>query len=95
MEQGANTTYVRYNLIRGSGPITLSLKAIINARDYHDAVLDPIPSLHALSIDRGLQVHSGSDIPSFYLFTPAGKAQPVNTMDVSLFLATREGTWPP
>jgi predicted glycogen debranching enzyme len=35
MEQGANTTYIRYTLIRGSQPLRLTLKALVNYRDYH------------------------------------------------------------
>jgi glycogen debranching enzyme len=37
MEQGANTTYVRYRLLRGQAPLTLELKALANYRDYHGA----------------------------------------------------------
>ena len=35
MEQGANTTYVAYRLLRGVHPVALSLKALVNYRDYH------------------------------------------------------------
>ncbi|HEX9285408.1 MAG TPA: glycogen debranching enzyme N-terminal domain-containing protein, partial [Nitrospirales bacterium] len=35
MEAGANTTYVRYDLARGSGPVTLTARALVNYRDYH------------------------------------------------------------
>lgn len=35
MEPGANTTYVRYDLQRGTAPLTLSVKAIVNHRDHH------------------------------------------------------------
>jgi predicted glycogen debranching enzyme len=35
MEPGANTTYVRYDLCRGTAPVALSLKAIANHRDHH------------------------------------------------------------
>src|SRR3989338_1170287 len=34
MEQGANTTYIRYELTRGAGPVMLSIKALVNYRDY-------------------------------------------------------------
>ena len=79
MEQGTNTTIVRYNLVRGSGPITLRLKALINARDYHHTTMTPLTPLHSVTIDRGLQVHTGSDLPAFYLFTMAGPATPMNS----------------
>jgi predicted glycogen debranching enzyme len=35
MEPGANTTYVTYRLLRGEGPVTLELRALVNHRDYH------------------------------------------------------------
>jgi predicted glycogen debranching enzyme len=35
MEQGANTTYVRYRLLRALEPATLALNALVNYRDYH------------------------------------------------------------
>jgi predicted glycogen debranching enzyme len=35
MEQGANTTYIRYTLSRATAPLTLSIKALVNYRDYH------------------------------------------------------------
>jgi len=35
MEQGADTTYTRYKLLRASGPLDLNLKIFVNYRDYH------------------------------------------------------------
>jgi len=35
MEQGANTTYVQYRLLRGFDPAALDIKALVNYRDYH------------------------------------------------------------
>jgi len=35
MEQGANTTYVRYRLTRAGAPIALTLNVLVNYRDYH------------------------------------------------------------
>jgi predicted glycogen debranching enzyme len=35
MEQGANTTYVQYRLLRGFDPAGLAIKAFVNYRDYH------------------------------------------------------------
>ncbi len=35
MEQGRNTTYVRYEILRASGPVSLRLDAFVNYRDYH------------------------------------------------------------
>lgn len=35
MQPGANTTYVYYHLLRGTQPLTLTLEALVNYRDYH------------------------------------------------------------
>lgn len=35
MQQKDNTTYVRYKMLRGSLPLSLSLKALVNYRDRH------------------------------------------------------------
>jgi predicted glycogen debranching enzyme len=35
MEPGANTTYVRYTLVRAATPLALLVKALVNHRDYH------------------------------------------------------------
>jgi predicted glycogen debranching enzyme len=35
MEQGANTTYVQYRMLRGLGTLGLEVKALANYRDYH------------------------------------------------------------
>ena len=37
MQKGENTTYIRYTYQRGSQPITLSLKALVNYRDHHSS----------------------------------------------------------
>ena len=37
MQQGKNTTYIHYTFKRGSEPLTLSLKALVNYRDYHSS----------------------------------------------------------
>ena len=35
MQQGENTTYVQYTLLRGSAPVLLQCKALVNYRDFH------------------------------------------------------------
>ena len=37
MEPDANTTYVRYRLLRCSPPVRLPLRVLVNYRDYHGA----------------------------------------------------------
>jgi predicted glycogen debranching enzyme len=35
MQQGENTTYIHYSYLRGSQPLILSLKTLLNYRDHH------------------------------------------------------------
>jgi predicted glycogen debranching enzyme len=35
MHQGENTTYVKYTLVRGNGPMEMEMKALVNYRDFH------------------------------------------------------------
>ncbi|MEL6437752.1 MAG: amylo-alpha-1,6-glucosidase [Cyanobacteria bacterium J06621_8] len=37
MQQGENTTYIRYGYLRGSQPLTLSFKTLVNYRGYHSS----------------------------------------------------------
>jgi predicted glycogen debranching enzyme len=37
MQPGANTTYIRYDHRRGDSPMVLTLKAMVNYRDYHSS----------------------------------------------------------
>ncbi|MEZ4770048.1 MAG: amylo-alpha-1,6-glucosidase [Caldilineales bacterium] len=39
MQQGANTTYVRYDLVRAAGPVSLHLQPLATCRDHHGNVL--------------------------------------------------------
>lgn len=69
MQQGENTTYIRYSYLRGSQPLNLSLKALVNDRNYHGGT-------HSNPGDRGnisqigsntLQIQAFPDGNSFYL----------------------------
>jgi predicted glycogen debranching enzyme len=79
MEHGENTTYVRYDLRRASGPLVLSLRAVVNCRDHHANTRGGDWSLHLEPVTNGLQLQAGDGPAPFYLlsdsarFTPAGE----------------------
>ncbi|HIK53331.1 MAG TPA: glycogen debranching enzyme family protein [Oscillatoriales cyanobacterium M59_W2019_021] len=66
MQQGENTTYIRYTLLRGSSSLVLSLQALANYRDRHggttrwDWHIDPI--------SRGIRLQAFAGAVPFYLF---------------------------
>jgi predicted glycogen debranching enzyme len=56
MEQGANTTYVQYRLVRGQHPVRLELKALANYRDYHGTTHANGWSMRVERLANGLKV---------------------------------------
>jgi predicted glycogen debranching enzyme len=73
MEHGQNATYVRYTLREASAPVTLTVKALVNARDYHEltrayGLNDPI------AIDgRTVRVRMYAGAPELVLHSDGGE----------------------
>jgi predicted glycogen debranching enzyme len=66
MQQGENTTYIRYRYLRGSQPISLSLKALVNYRDHHGDTKGK--SLFKIDInEKNLKIKAFTDAASLYL----------------------------
>ncbi len=68
MENGVNTTYVRYTLRRGTKPLTLSLRALVNYRDYHSTTRDDLP-MQVSPVEHGLRIEAYPGATPFYLFS--------------------------
>jgi predicted glycogen debranching enzyme len=56
MEPGANTTYVRYRLLRAGGPARLALTALVNYRDFHSTTRGPGWEMRVEPVAHGLRV---------------------------------------
>jgi predicted glycogen debranching enzyme len=73
MQPGANTTYVQYRLARATGPLSLSIKAIVNHRDYHGTTImnDWQPEFDNVSIPggNGLRIRLFEGATPLYLFS--------------------------
>ena len=69
MEEGQNTTYIRYTLRRGSLPLTISLKALVNYRDYHGDSKSDGWEMEIERQERGIKVQAFPDAASLYLFS--------------------------
>ena len=69
MEQGENTTYIRYKYGRGSKPLTLFLKTFVNYRDYHSKTDGKAVFEINQYQDKGLEIKAFTDATSLYLFT--------------------------
>jgi predicted glycogen debranching enzyme len=56
MERDANTTYVRYRVLRAQRPLGLSLKPLVNYRDYHATTRADGWRMHVSAVPDGLRV---------------------------------------
>lgn len=76
MEQGQNLTYVQYRLARSSQPIDLSLKALVNYRDYHCVTQAEDWQMQIQPIAQGVLVQAFPGAQPIYLQADRGEAQP-------------------
>jgi len=91
MEQGSNTTYIRYDLKQASAPVHLSLKALVNHRKHHHSTsgrdwmmhIEPIESRNlslgeggAVPVQAGIQVTAGAETTPFYVISDRGTCTP-------------------
>jgi predicted glycogen debranching enzyme len=78
MQPEANITYVRYNLTRASGPITLRLKALVNHRDYHSDTHAGNWKMQVEAVENGVCVTAFPQATPFYLLTDRATVQPTH-----------------
>lgn len=90
MQQGANTTYVRYDLRRGSAPLELYAKALVDCRDHHQTTIlnDWKPEIRPVANGLRVQVHEGAQ--PLYLLTARGQAWPDFTWYEDFYLSLEE-----
>jgi predicted glycogen debranching enzyme len=76
MQQGANTTYVRYDLVRARQPLDLRLKVLVNYRDYHSLTHAGDWQMSVERVPRGLRVLAFEGATSCYLLSASATAEP-------------------
>ncbi len=69
MQQGANTTYVQYILRRASQPLQLTLKAMVNYRDYHHNTQSNGWQMSVESVGQGICVSAYPSAVPLYLLS--------------------------
>ncbi|MEA5508226.1 amylo-alpha-1,6-glucosidase [Crocosphaera sp. UHCC 0190] len=67
MQQGSNTTYIRYHFKRGSKCLHLSIKALINYRDHHGTTQSGQWKMSVSEINQGVCVRAFPDAIPFYI----------------------------
>jgi len=74
MAAEANITYVYYQLVRGSQPLVLSFKVLVNYRDYHTRTKDNSWRMAVLRRENGMGVTAFPGAVPFYLLANRGEA---------------------
>jgi len=87
MEQGANTTYVRYDLARGAGPVALRIKMLANYRDYHGSTRSNGWRMRVEDAARGLAVTAYDGAVPFYLLSDRGESEAAHDWHMGFDLA--------
>lgn len=89
MQQGANITYIRYQLQRGSYPVQLNLKALVNYRDHHGETQFGEPMKIEL-VEHGVKVLAHDGAVPFYLLSDKAQAEPRNEWYLDFSLAVEQ-----
>jgi predicted glycogen debranching enzyme len=90
MKQGSNTTYVRYDLVRSSGSLRLTLRALVNYRDYHaltQAGAGRAWRTDIQPVEHGLRVVAFQGATPFYLLSVAAAVEAAEEWYLNLDLA--------
>jgi glycogen debranching enzyme len=75
MQYGANTSCVLYNLRKASQTVELSLKTLVNYRDYHDVTHAGDWQMHIDPVAHGLRITAFDGATPFYLLCDAGAVE--------------------
>jgi predicted glycogen debranching enzyme len=67
MQQGANTTYVRYTMVQGSRPLKMALKALVNYRDFHASTHAGDWRMSIEPAEQGVKIVAFGGATPFYL----------------------------
>ncbi|HJV56451.1 MAG TPA: amylo-alpha-1,6-glucosidase [Methylomirabilota bacterium] len=92
MEPGANTTYVRYRLLRAGagGPVRLTLRALVNYREFHVTTHGPGWQMAVAPAGRGLQIIAYDGARPLSIQMPGATAEPAHDWYVGFRLAAEE-----
>jgi len=90
MQQGANTTYVRYDLVRASAPLALNAKAIVNFRDHHSRTRANGWHMHIEPVPHGIRITPLDGAESFYVLSDNAETHPQHEWYRNYFLSAEE-----
>jgi predicted glycogen debranching enzyme len=87
MQHGANTTYVQYTLSRATQPLTLTLKALVNYRDYHGSTEGHNWQMNVELIEQGIRIVAHDNATPLYLSSDNGIVTPAHNWHYNFDLA--------
>jgi predicted glycogen debranching enzyme len=87
MQHGANTTYVRYTLSRATQPLTLTLKALVNYRDYHGSTQGNNWQMNVEQIEGGIKIAAYDNATPLYLSSDRAIVSPAHNWHYGFDLA--------
>src|SRR5439155_5184267 len=90
MEQGANTTYVRYALEHARRPLTLSLAVLVNHRDYHGVTRGDGWRMRVEPVPHGVRILAFDGARPVLLLAERAEATPAHTWYEGFRLAREE-----
>jgi predicted glycogen debranching enzyme len=76
MRRGENTTYVRYSLLRGNGPVRLAVKALVNYRDFHSSTHAGDWLMRVESVGQGIRITAFDGATPFCLLSANARFEP-------------------
>jgi len=79
MEPGANTTYVTYRVVRAAGPLTLTLRGLVNHRDYHATTRSDGWRMDIVAVTGGLRVVAFAGAAPISILAPGAEARAEHT----------------
>jgi len=91
MEHGANTTYVTYTLARANHRLRLTLKVLVNYRDFHSVTRAGDWRMDVQRIGRGVRVLAFPGAAPIYLLSPQAEAEATHIWYRNYDLAVERG----
>jgi predicted glycogen debranching enzyme len=76
MQHEANTTYVRYDFIRGSNALSLNIKAMVDYRDHHASTRGGDWRMQIAPLENGLCITAYDDAVPYYIFSSGAAVAP-------------------
>jgi predicted glycogen debranching enzyme len=75
MQHGANTTYLQFRFLRGSAPLTLNARALVNNRDFHHNTHAQDMEMEVELLSRGVRVLAFEGATPIFIFSDRGEVQ--------------------